>query len=74
MPPLIQSWPILNVTSWSIKVKRITVVNRPIFRFLKSKNWQREIPYNTKPVNLLLDYKIIEAILAKYTTNATVCT
>ena len=33
-----------------IKVKRFAVVNRVIFRVLKSKKRPREIPVNTKPV------------------------
>ena len=48
---LIQSVSVRSVTTRLIKVKRLAVVNRSIFRVLKSKNWPHEIPYNTKPVN-----------------------
>ena len=45
-----QSVSVHSVTTRSIKVKHLAVVNRSIFWDLKSKDWLREIPYNTKPV------------------------
>ena len=57
-----------SVTTHPIEVKRLAVVNRLIFRVLKSKNRPREIRYSTKPVKARLDggnfqWKNLEALV-----------